>query len=201
MNLALLAYGADELPDLGKPLPDNCEQVIAVLFPRTEYTQADPVSLDTGWFPDRETIRVAKFDGGLLLATRDAALFNPTKLNKRYLKPKLGATVALLTQQSTHDMFAFSRWRQGTLVRSLSVNPVGGVWETVGRRERWETPFWNGERAVDSEYPLPFHPLDLSDTALRHVLRLHVDGAPDEGLVDPSTVILQTYTRVSGADP
>jgi hypothetical protein len=140
-------------------------------------------------------INVGTFEDGLLIATRDAALFNPTKLSARYLRAAGARAVVLITQQTVYDMFAYARWAQGELVRSISVNPTGRVWESIGQPEAFETPFWEGNHPVSANYPLPFHPLDMSDTALRSLLRLRVEGTPDPGLADPSQTRLRCFAR------
>ena len=78
-------------------------------------------------------------------------------------------------------MFAYGRWDDGVLKRSISVNPVGRVWENIGNPESFELPFWNGDHPVDGAYPLPFHPLELSDAALRSVLGLLYVGSSRPG--------------------
>jgi hypothetical protein len=59
-------------------------------------------------------------------------LFNPTKLHRWYLKFASNSAVVLITQRSFYDMFAYATWVKATLVRSVSVNPVGKVREYVG---------------------------------------------------------------------
>ncbi|HEX3930107.1 MAG TPA: hypothetical protein VHW64_05355 [Nocardioides sp.] len=65
-------------------------------------------------------------------ATRDAHLYNPTILHPRYVKAAKGRALVLLTQRSFNDMFAHARWEDGGHVRSISVNPVGGIVEDIG---------------------------------------------------------------------
>jgi hypothetical protein len=195
LKLALLVYTDGSLPDLSRPVDRNLADVAHVLFPRTPYVHAGPTRLHEGGFPGRGSFAVGAFEGGLLLATRDAYLFNPTKLHRRYLKPVLGRTVTLLTQQPTYDMFAYARWENGQLQRSLSANPVGQIWESIGIPEPFEAPFWAGQRPAPAGYPLPFHPLDMSNAALRSVLHLHAEGPSDPGLVDIATVIANRFER------
>lgn len=201
-NVALLAYGGSSAHlDLSRPdmRHSRPESVVRSLFPRTEYISDGPVTLEQGGFPLRGRLNVGSFEAGTLIATRDAALFNPTKLHRRYLKFASSRTVVLITQQSVYDMFAYARWVDGTLVRSISVNPVGKVWENVGDPEPFEVPYWRGEHPVPDDYPLPFHPLDLSDAALRSVLGLHYEGPYSPGLLSPETVIMHAYRRYAEA--
>jgi hypothetical protein len=68
--------------------------------------------------------------------------------------------------------------------------PGRRVWESVGTPEPFEAPFWEGGRRPAPDYPLPFHPLELGEAALRAVLGAWFEGRPDPGLADPSTVEL-----------
>ena len=195
VNLALLAFGQPDLPDLTAPVNGNGAAVVAQLFPRTTFRPAGSASLMEIGIPDRNTVAVTRFAGGLLMATQDAALYNPTILHQRYRKPGLGRTVVLLTQRSVSDMFAFARWRDGTISRSISVNPIGRVWESIGAPEDWERPFWDGLRPVEPGYPLPFHPLDMSDAALRGVLGLWCEGDSAAGLVSVDHMVMEVFQR------
>ena len=196
-RLALLAY-ADDLSrlDLREPTddPDAADALVARFFPRTPYVHVGQVNLVDGGFPERGTLNVATLAGGTVVATRDAHLYNPTKLHSRYLRASAGPTLVLLTQRSVNDMFAYARWEDGDLVRSISVNPVGGVWEDIGPAEPFEQAFWRGDHPGHPS--LPFHPLELSDAALRSVLGLAVEG-PGGNFAQPEDVQLRAYARRS----
>lgn len=194
VNLALLVFGRPPQPGLGAGNGASAE-LLHELFPRTRHRRTGSASLIEMGIPERGTIGVAQFGGGLLVATRDAALYNPSMLHRRYLKPSLGRTVVLLTQRSATDMVAFARWQDATLSRSISVNPIGRVWESLGPEEKWERPFWDGLRPVEVGYPLPFHPLELGEEAMRSVLGLWCEGSPAPGLVDAADVVLEIYER------
>lgn len=197
-KIAVITYtDATAKLDLGRPVVDTelTDSVIRKLFPRTHYAGLGEVSLIEGGFPERRELNVGAFEGGVLIATRDAYLFNPSKLHHRYLKAATADTVMLLTQQSFYDMFAYARWVRGSMIRSISVNPVGRVWEDIGTPEPFEQPFWNGDHPMEGDYPLPFHPLDLSDAALRSVLGLLYEGPPGPALKAPEDVPLRAYRR------
>ncbi len=82
----------------------------------------------------------------------------------------------------------FRAWPAVREPSRLPVCTVGKVWESIGSPEPFELPFWNGEyKPPEPGYPLPFHPLEMADAALRSVLGAHFEGAPGLGLVDPST--------------
>lgn len=198
LKVSVIAYtGATARLDLSRPVL-NCaltDSIVRRLFPRTTYAEHGEVSLIEGGFPERGELNVGAFEGGALVATRDAYLFNPSKLHRRYLNAATIDTVMLLTLHSYYDMFAYARWVHGSMIRSISVNPVGRVWEDIGTPEPFELPFWNGEHPADGAYPLRFHPLDMSDAALRSVLGLSYEGPPDPGLKNPEDVPLRAYRR------
>lgn len=148
-------------------------------------------------WPDDDALGVGVFGNGAVVASRRAYLFNPSRLEPRFLKRAGGGTVWLLAVRSFSDMFAYAVWRDGTLIRSLSVNPVGKVWESIGDRLPFEQPFWDGERTTAGypDCPLPFHPLDMEEAAIRRVLGTYFASAPDTGLVDPETVRLRSLRR------
>jgi hypothetical protein len=104
---------------------------------------------------------------------------------------------------SVSDWLCFAVWDNGSLVRSLSVSPSGGIGENIGEPYDFELPYWAGERPVGSTlsgdpYPLPFHPLELGEDALRALFGFILEGRPDPSDVDPYQVPLRGF-RV--ADP
>jgi hypothetical protein len=202
-DVSLIVY-CDEVPlhlaSPDQPSLDGCRRLLSALYPRTRFGEIGTVALDRGAFPDEDHFNVAAFDNGALIATRRAMLFNPSKLESRYLKLARWRTVYLLAQRSFYDMFAYGHWEQGQLRRAISVNPVGKVWESIGSPEHFELPFWNGEyEPPEPGYPLPFHPLDMADAALRSVLGAYFESAPGLGLVDPSTVALVAFRKTAAA--
>lgn len=190
VNLSVLLYVAEN-----EALGTSPQDVVATLFPRTMFAELGHASLLECGFPARGEVNVGVFERGLLVATRDAALFNPSKLHQRYLKHALGNDVYLLTQQPVYDMFAFAHWSQGHLRRSVSVNPVGEVWESIGTPAPFEGPFWSGERPAESDYPLPFHPLDMADAGARAVLGVQFEGQPEPNLLNGDQIRLHQFGR------
>jgi hypothetical protein len=192
-DASLIVYCDDPPLDLrARPASwrDAARRLVRDLYPRTRFIEHGVVSLDGGAFPDKDAINLAVFANGAIVATRRAMLFNPSKLEARFLAAAGSRTVHLLAQRSVFDMVAYARWEQGVLERSVSANPVGRVWESVGTPEPFEAPFWEGGRRPAPDYPLPFHPLELGEAALRAVLGAWFEGRPDPGLADPSTVEL-----------
>ncbi|MEZ5209859.1 MULTISPECIES: DUF6928 family protein [unclassified Gordonia (in: high G+C Gram-positive bacteria)] len=194
VKLAVLYYPSDSAGDA----PDPAEAV-ATLFPRSRYEADGEGDLVQYGFPAQGELCAGRLRDGLLVTTRDAALFNPTKLHKRYRSPALGGGPILLTQRSQYDMFAYARWESGTLIRSLSVNPGSGVWESIGAPEPFEEPFWAGKRPAGPGYPLPFHPLDLGEAALNALLGVVLEGPPGPGLLDADQIGLTRFVKVPSA--
>ncbi len=81
-RVALLAY-FDEPESLDlRCAVDNgaaASRLVGRLFPRTAYGEVGTVSLLEGGFPSKGALNVGVFDGGELIATRHAHLYNPTK--------------------------------------------------------------------------------------------------------------------------
>jgi hypothetical protein len=67
------------------------------------------------------------------------------------------------------------------------------VWESIGDPEDFELPYWRGGHPSSNEYPLPFHPLEMGDSAMRSVLGLRAEGEPNAKLTAPEDVPLQSW--------
>lgn len=92
------------------------------------------------------------------------------------------------------DWFAFAVWAgDGELWRSLSLSPDHGIMENIGPPMAFEAPYWAGEHPVGTDddeypYPLPFHPLELAEDALRALFGFtyesrYLDDDPDLGKI------------------
>lgn len=198
VRFALLGFTDGETPlDLRDQVVD-AERSAAIakrLYPRTDYRKAAEVSLLEGGWPPRGEFGIALFPSAVLIATIDAHLYNPVKLHQRYLKAGLGRTTLLITQRSYNDMFAYARWEDGRLIRSLSANPIGKVWENRGIPASFEDPFWAGDHPVGGDYPLPFHPLEMGEAGVEALFGLVYEGYLDRGLVQPEDIVLDVYRR------
>ena len=187
LSFSLLAYSRDGALDLTKPAgAAEAESVMRRLFPRTPYRLVGLRPLLETCLPPRERPAVGVFDDGVLIATRDAHLYDPSILHARYLKLAEWPDVQLLTASSSNDMFAYGRWLSGALSRSLSVNAVAGVWSDRG------TPgAFPGDDLVT-----PQRWLDLCNAALASVLALEGDAAPPVAQPVPwEDVALHAFAR------
>ncbi|MCV2419064.1 DUF6928 family protein [Paucibacter sp. DJ2R-2] len=153
--------------------------------------------------PDDELL-VGCFGGLTVLAAKEFALDRPSGLDARFLEHAQGRDVILHAMHSAADWLAVAHWRGGRLLRALSVAPDDGVIEDQGSRLAFEAPFWAGAHPADDPeelaageepYPLPFHPLELGEAALREFLGYQLEGIVDASLLEPDTVPLLRFKR------
>lgn len=164
----------------------DAEAIMRELFPRTAYRRTGEQPLSAAARPAKERPFVGAFAGGDLIATTDAHLYDPGILHRRYLKRPDLPDVQLLTSDSVRDMFAYGRWRNGELVRCLSVNATAGVWKDHGTPQDFE-----GGAPVD-----PDRWLELCNAALAAALRLEGDLAlPVANAVEWESVALHGFER------
>jgi len=85
-------------------------------------------------------------------------------------------------------------------VRFLNVLSEDGIVENVGEPLDFEVPFWTGEHPADTggwpnaePYPLPFHPLDLGEHALRALFGFANQTAPQPGDINTFAVRLHGF--------
>lgn len=143
--------------------------------------------------PPEGVAYAASYPGVDVLCDRRLMLARPSLLPQRFLDAAKGRTVALHAMHSVVDWLAFAVWKDGVLVRSLSVSPNGGIQENLGEPMDFEAPFWAGGQPVDSDpgwaedrapYPLPFNPLELGELALRALFGFAVEGWSRPGDID-----------------
>lgn len=123
-----------------------------------------------------------------------------------------GRRAVLHIMEPGSDSLSFSVWQDGRLVRALEVDPSAGADEDAGERLAFEQPYWAGQHPVppsppgwpgrDDPYPLPFHPLELAEEALRHLLGFTIEAMPGPGDADPWNIPMLGYqiTDPSGAE-
>jgi hypothetical protein len=170
--------------------------LVASLFPNTSFGTPRNADLSYTYVPD-ETVVAGCFPGLRIVVTSEVAIDRPSLLPEKYIT-KTGTTV-LHAMHSVVDWFAFAVWEDGVLRRSLSVAPDNGVIEDVGDRLSFEMPYWEGAHpAVDPEeepddYPLPFHPLELGEAALREFFGFQLEGFVDPTLFEPERVSMLRF--------
>lgn len=185
LSYALLVWSRTGTVDLSRPVdPEAADAVVRRLFPRTPYARVGTHPLVAARIPPREEPSVGVFDDGVLMATRDAHLYDPGILHRRYLVLDEWPDLRLLTSDSTRDMVAYGHWWRGAQVRCLSVNALH-VHRDGGTPEGFEggVPI-----SVDRW-------LDLSNAALASVLGLDGDLSVHPARVDWEDVVVHRYAR------
>jgi hypothetical protein len=146
--------------------------------------------------PRNNQVYVGCFPLLSIVAASDFALDKPSELPVRYLDAANGRTVYLHAMHSVVDWFAFAVWKEGELVRSLSLSPDSGVIENIGPRMSFEDAYWAGAYPVETDgepYPLPFHPLDLGEAALLELFGYQLEGA--DSPIDPTEIPMSGFNR------
>lgn len=175
------------------PTPDEAttHSFVASLFPGINF--ASPAGADLSYTYVRDGVVIAAcFPGLRIIATSEVAIDRPSRLPGKFIAAQ-GQTI-LHAMHSVVDWFAFAVWEDGVLKRSLSIAPDDGVLEDIGERFAFEIPYWEGAHPpVDPEeepdgYPLPFHPLELGEAALRELFGFQLEGDVDPSLLEPERV-------------
>ena len=177
--------------------------VATAFFPDEALEPLPDGALDCTNPPD-DQVFAARLGGLTVIAAVEFAIDYPSRLPTRFLQAAGTGTVILHAMHSVVDWFAFAVWKNGQLVRSLSAAPDGGVMEDIGERLAFEQPYWEGRHPVDDPedleageepYPLPFHPLELGEAALRELLGYQLEGRVDPALLDATTIPMLRFQR------
>ncbi|MES0826680.1 DUF6928 family protein [Ruegeria sp. SCP11] len=153
--------------------------------------------------PDEREVLVGDYGGIKIVAHQAFNIDCLSQLDARWRFPDLGSTIYVRAMHSVIDWGAFALWKNGDLVRALSVLPDGGVIEDVGPRMPFEAPFWDGTPALegddeeDDTYPLPFHPLEFSEAALLEHLGFQFEGYPNDWVCDPFEIPIMKFRASS----
>jgi hypothetical protein len=188
-------------PQLDRPATQTLAQA---LFPGETLEPIGNGDLSFTCPPNKE-LHIACFPGVSIVAAKEFGIDYPSKLPQRFLAAGGGGTVTLHAMHSVVDWFAYAVWRNGQLLRSLSLSPDNGIIEDIGLRLPFEEPYWSGARpAVDPDdeqdgYPLPFHPLDLGGEALKALFGYQLEGEIDSSLLEPESIPLMRYKRIRQA--
>lgn len=173
------------------------------LFPKERLEPLEDGDLSYTCPPDDE-VHMACFGGLSIIAAKEFGIDYPSRLETRFRQGPHTDMVCLHAMHSVVDWFAFAVWKNGSLVRSLSLSPDSGLLEDHGTHLPFELPFWSGEHpAVDPEdleegeepYPFPFHPLELGEAALKEFFGYQLEGLVDDSLLKPESVPLARFRR------
>lgn len=205
---ALLAFTDGDLrPALLGATPSDraeAEAVVRETFPGYAVTYAGDTTLDETYPPDDIT-QVTVLAGAELLCDRRLVLDRPSELPEHLLRAGAGRRIIMHGMHSVVDWFCFAVWEDGQLIRSLSLSPGGGIEENLGEPFDFERPYWDGEHPVEPDqvgsdeepYPLPFHPLDLGEEALKALFGFIIEGrpGPDDIIADSVPMHVFRVTR------
>ncbi|MEU8664801.1 DUF6928 family protein [Actinoplanes philippinensis] len=206
---ALLAFADGDLPAAlrrgGQSRADEAETVVRRLSPGYQVTPIRDGTLFEDCYPPDDVAFAAVLPGAVVLCDRRLVAATPSELPHRLLAEAAGRRVLLHAMHSVSDALTFAVWEDGRLIRSLSVSPDTGVVEDLGEPLPFERPYWAGERPVTSPgfpgqgpYPLPFHPLELGEDALRALFGFTIEGRREPDDVDAGAVALHGFQL---ADP
>lgn len=162
--------------------------------------------LNASVYPPAGVVCAVSFPGLDMVCDGNVMLDRPSELPARYLEVAGGRTVLLHAMHSVVDWLAFAVWRDGVLVRSLSLSPGSGVMEDIGEPFPFEARFWAGECPVEPDpgwanpvpYPLLFHPLELGEEALRELFGFVMEGFPEPDDVDADEISVHRF-RIHGS--
>ncbi|NUO61516.1 MAG: hypothetical protein HOV78_33050 [Hamadaea sp.] len=161
-------------------------------------------TLGDGVYPADDETTATVLNGAELICDRRLVLDRPSQLPEHLLAMGKGRRIVMHGMHSVVDWLCFAVWEDGRLIRSLSLSPDDGVIENIGEPYEFERPYWAGEHPVEpvpgwpseGPYPLPFHPLELGEDALRELFGFVLEGYPHPDDVDADDVHLYAY-RVS----
>jgi len=175
-------------PDMQESTTTN---FVASLFPDARFGAPQATDLSHTYLSDKSVIAGCTPGLGIVVSA-EVAMDRPSELPRKFIAEK--GTTILHAMHSVVDWFAFAVWEDGVLIRSLSVAPDDGVIEDIGARLDFEKPYWDGlHPAVDpgeelDDYPLPFHPLELGEAALREFFGFQMEGFIDSTLLEPERI-------------
>lgn len=185
------ADGRQVLAAIPSPDENATARFVESLFPGAKFGPAQAADLTCTYVRDG-TVVAGCFPGLRIVATSEVAIDRPSQLPAKYVATQ--GTTIVHAMHSVVDWFAYAVWEDGVLRRSLSVAPDEGVMEDIGPRMAFELPYWDGAHpAGDPEdgpdsYPLPFHPLELGEAALREFLGFELEGYVDASLLAPERI-------------
>ncbi|WP_033225995.1 MULTISPECIES: DUF6928 family protein [unclassified Streptomyces] len=195
----LLLYADGEAPErlrrAGAADHGRTAAMMRQLYPGWEIEEREGTSLPDGVYPPEGRVCAASWPGVEVIGDQRLMIDLPSRLPEHLVAASAGRRLVLHAMHSVVDWLAFAVWEDGRLVRSLSLSPDSGVMENIGQPLPFELPYWSGDRPADvmpwpdeeeTPYPLPFHPLDLGEDALRALCGFVMEGlpAPDDVATD-----------------
>jgi hypothetical protein len=202
---ALLAFTDGDLrPALSgaaSSTPAQAEALVRTVHPGHEVTPAEGGFLSRLSYPRGTLTYAAVLAGAEILCDNRLVLDRPSELPEHLIKLGANRRILMHGMHSTVDWLCFAVWDSGRLIRSLSLSPDGGVAENIGEPFAFERPFWAGEHPVEPDpdwedeepYPLPFHPLEMGEEALRALFGFVLEGDPHPDDINADAVRLHGF--------
>jgi hypothetical protein len=211
---ALLAFAEGNIPPalLGATRCERseAEELVRQIHPGYNVAAAEDGTLGDDVYPPQGITYVTVLAGVDLICDQRLMFDRPSELPAHLLEAGAGRRIVLHGMHSVSDWLAFAVWEDGRLIRSLSLSSDGGVQENIGDPYGFELPYWAGEHPVEpvpgwpdqDPYPLPFHPLELGEDALRALFGFILEGRPDPDDIDAFDVHLHGFrlTDLSGRE-
>jgi hypothetical protein len=179
----------------------DVEGLVCQIHPGYLVASADDGTLSDDLYPPDDITYATVLAGAELFCDRRLVLDRPSELPEHLLNAGAGRRIIMHGMHSVVDWLCFAVWEKGRLVRSLSLSPGRGIQENIGEPYDFELPYWAGEHPVNpvpgwpnqQPYPLPFHPLDLGEDALRALFGFIVEGYPHPDDIDAEAVHLYGF--------
>ncbi len=197
----MLVY-SDEDPRLAlakasKPDRVRSLQLAKKLFPGETLKELPDQSL-AETLPRGHEIGVGCYPGVSVIMTEEFVIDRPSTLDRRFIQAGGSGFVTLHAMHSSAAWVAFAQWKNGKLIRSLSLTADDGVLENIGERFAFEKPYWSGEDATwdpneeDCEYPGPF---SWGEDSLKALLGFQIELGDMSTLFDPYQVMMMQFER------
>ncbi|WP_426504278.1 DUF6928 family protein [Dactylosporangium sp. McL0621] len=178
------------------------EALVRQVHPGYVVAPADDGTLFENEYPPDDITYATLLAGAELYCDRRLVLDRPSQLPEHLRQAGAGRRIIMHGMHSAADWLGFAVWEDGALIRSLSLSPDGGIQENIGKPYDFELPYWAGEHPVEpgpgdlpgqGPYPLPFHPLELGEEALRALFGFVIEGRPDPDDIDTEAVHLHGF--------
>lgn len=202
----LLVYADGDVPGLlrqvGRTDMARTSELVRRLYPGCEIEPSEGAELWDAVYPARGTVYAASWPSVDVVGDQRVMIDCPSQLSEHLVAASVGRRLVLHAMHSVVDWLAFAVWEDGRLVRSLSLSPDSGIIENIGEPLPFERPYWDGARPADAmpwadgdeePYPLPFHPLELGEEALRTLCGFVLEGRPAPDDIDASGILLHGF--------
>lgn len=208
----ILAFG-DDIPARlrGRPVADaaRTRELVEKVHPGYVVEPVGGRALRYATYPPEDVVFASSSTGLDIVCDQRLTFDYPSTVPEHLRRIAGGRRIAMLGAHSVVDWLYYATWSDGALVRLLALSPDGGVIESIGEPLPFEAPYWAGAHPVppadgpdEDPYPLPFHPLDLGQEALRELFGFVTDGSHRPGDVPTDEVELLGFrvTDPSGAE-